>query len=195
MDNLIIFLEVLIILLSIILVLYLNKKNNKTIKRYILIFLGVLIFEFFTQPLWKNLNLGPYAYIYQDVSWVLTLGWSTIVLISFFIIDKKTRLRETKKFFLYVLLSSIIGIIAETIVLKLGIRDYSPEVKALLKGVNIPFTNVPIEALYYIPVFMSLIIGFVRYFELSFSKELKAIDSIPLLIENKKSRKRKKIRK
>ena len=120
----------------------------------------------FTQPLWHNKNLHSWAYLYQDVSWIITLGWATILLLSMQAVDYYYKIKETKKFFLYLLYAGIIGVIAEALVLALGIRSYSPEILAIMTGITVPFTQVPIKALYYMPVFMALIIGFTRYFEM-----------------------------
>jgi hypothetical protein len=56
---------------------------------------------------------------------------------------------------------SVFGFIAEALVLKLGLRTYTPETEAVLSGYT--FLGTPIEALYYIPVFSGLIIGFYKY--------------------------------
>jgi hypothetical protein len=56
---------------------------------------------------------------------------------------------------------SVIGFIAETLVLKLGLRTYAPETLEAMSGYKI--FGTPIEALYYIPVFSALIIGFYKY--------------------------------
>jgi len=181
--------EILVILLSIIILSILQKYDKKSMKRYILIAIGVLIFELFTQPLWNNRGLDFWAYIYHDVSWILTLGWSSIIILSMFIVDKYVRIKETKKFFLYLLISGIFSIFAEALVLYLGIRQYSPEIYAVMSKIYIPILNVPIETLYYIPVFIALIIGFARYFEMSFKKELKVLDN---LTKSDKRRRRKK---
>jgi len=183
--------EISVILFSIILLYLLQKSDKASIKRYILIALGVLIFEFFTQPLWNNQGLDFWAYIYQDVSWILTLGWSSIIILSMFIVDKYFKMKETKKFFLYLLISGIISIFAEALVLYLGIRQYSPEIYATMSKIYIPVLNVPIETLYYIPVFIALVIGFARYFEMSFKKELKFLNPKGLVKLHKKKRRKK----
>lgn len=69
--------------------------------------------------------------------------------------------RESKRFFLYLLLMSVVGFIAEVCVVKMGLRTYSPEVVGALWGPRI--LSVPIEAFYYIPVFSALVIGFYKY--------------------------------
>lgn len=164
--------EIFTLVVSAILVLSLTLVNKKAIQRFGILLFGVLIFEFFTQPLWYNQNLSSWAYIYQDVSWLLTVGWAAILLFAISIIDRFTDMGEARRFFFQLLLSTFLGVIAEGWVLLLGIRAYSPEVLGRLSGIIIPLTNVPIESLYYMPVFMALIISFTRYFEIGF-KEMK----------------------
>tara|TARA_Y100000034_G_scaffold136768_1_gene215591 strand:+ start:25620 stop:26189 length:570 start_codon:yes stop_codon:yes gene_type:complete len=183
--------EISVILISVLLLLVLVKMEKKTLKRYLILVVGFLIFEFFTQPLWHNKNMSNWAYLYQDVSWVLTIGWASILLFSMFITDYYFKLRETKRFFIYLLIAGIIGIIAEAIVISLGIRSYSPDVMVVLSNINIVFTQVPIETLYYMPVFMALIIGFTRYFEMCFNKTTK-IKSKKTHKKTKRGNKRKK---
>jgi len=181
--------EIFTIIVSILAIVLLKKKNKNTLKRYLILIIGVLIFELFTQPLWHN-NLSKWAYLYQDVSWVLTLGWATILLLAMAFVDYSFKLPEKKKFFLYVLCAAIIGLFAEAWVLSLGIRSYSPEVQAVLTGITIPLLNIPIKALYYLPVFMSLIIGFTRYFEWCLDKPIK--EEKKQLTKKPKKRKSKK---
>ena len=70
---------------------------------------------------------------------------------------------------MYSLLITVAVFIAESTVLGLGIRTYSPEVLDTLVGYYIG--NVPIEGLYYIPVFTSLAIAFYKYWSFSIDNE------------------------
>ena len=60
---------------------------------------------------------------------------------------------------------TLIGIAAEEVVLGLGIRAYSEAVRSVLSGMKI--WRAPIETLYYIPVFMTLVVSFARYWEIN----------------------------
>ena len=130
--------------------------------RFLIIFTGVIIFELFTAPMWDNIKLGWWAYIYQDVSWILTLGWTTMILTVVLLIDHYfARLSVTKRFLSYLVALTFLVVLAESAVVNLGIRSYSPEVKDALIGVY--FIGIPIETLYYVPVFMTLVISFYKY--------------------------------
>jgi len=70
------------------------------------------------------------------------------------------------------------------VVLGLGIREYSSAAQRMLSGITLG--NVPIGALYYIPVFMVLVISFVRYWETIGEEKAKPIE------ENKAKKGKKK---
>lgn len=162
---------------AVLLVLLVTHKNYDLLKRFGRIAGGVLIFEIFTQPLWNSYRLGIASYLYVDVSWVLTLGWSLILFFSWVVADrfvygtkKKKKGQEIQSFFLTLLISVIAGLIGEQIVLALGIRSYSPEVQSILTGIALPLTQVPVEAIFYMPVFMTLVLSFAKYWEIVFGK-------------------------
>jgi len=156
--------EIGVILISLTILLFLYKLDKHSLKTYGLIFLGVLLFEYFTQALWLNKNLEPWAYLYLDVSWIITLGWSTIIIASKKIVELYfPTWKAPVKFLSSLVLVTIIGYFAEATVLGLGIREYSSAVLNIASGVKIGL--VPIEALYYIPVFITLVLTFAAYWQ------------------------------
>ena len=81
---------------------FLNKIQTQILVRFGIVAVGVLIFELFTAPMWRNAHLGQWAYLYHDVSWILTIGWSIIFLGVVEVVDKLLpRWREWKRFLLY----------------------------------------------------------------------------------------------
>jgi hypothetical protein len=162
--------EVFLIVGGLVSLFILSKFKDKVWQRYLVMMLGVFIFEFFTAPMWRNYHLGQWAYIYQDVSWILTMGWSTLILATIILVDHfLTWLREWQRFVLYLVSLTILVFIFEAIVIALGIRSYAPEVEAILLGPHL--FNVPIEGLYYIPVFTALVISFYKYWSLALDDE------------------------
>ena len=154
-----------IILLSLVTLFVTFKKYPALFKRFYLIFIGVFLFEFSTQILWFNRNLYFFTYIGPNINWIITLGWTNIFFFSILIVDKFYKGKESLRFLSHLIFITIISIFAEGLVLWLGIREYAPEVHSILSGIQFPLINVPIEVLYYMPVFMALILGFVGYFE------------------------------
>lgn len=172
--------EISIVLLTGVFLLILNKIDNNTMRRFGLAFTAVLLFEYFTQALWINKNLESWAYLYLDISWVLTIGWAGIITVCMQVVEMYfKKANELSRFGYSVLFIGIVGFFAEWIVVGLGIRAYPPAVQEVLSGILLGYGKVPIESLYYIPVFMTLMVGFIRYWEISLDAS-KGKMSIPL---------------
>lgn len=140
----------------------LAKIRDKIWLRFILASVGILIFELFTGPMWHNYHMGNWAYVYQDVSWILTIGWTSLVLLTILITDKLLpNLRDIYRFPIYLGILTAIAFPLEIFVANIGIRGYADETLAVLSGIQL--FNVPIEAIYYIPVFMGLVVSFYKY--------------------------------
>ena len=74
--------------------------------RFFALAFWVFCFEWLTWALWNNAHLGNYAYIHNDVSWVLTLTWSICIFIAKFSYDKSIQYKTLLKEFLIVTLGS-----------------------------------------------------------------------------------------
>ena len=156
--------EAVVILGTIALLWILSRFKRSILLHYAIVAVGVLTFEIFTAPMWNNDKLGVWAYVYKDVSWVLTLGWSSMILGTIFLVDRfLPGLREWQRFVAYLAVLTVLTSIAESVVVAIGIRSYAPEVMAVIAGSMIPGTNISFHLLYYVPVFLSLVIAFYRY--------------------------------
>ena len=130
-----------------------------------LMVLGVLFFELFTAPMWDNAHLGRWAYLYRDVSWILTLAWSVLFLLAVCLVDRLLpRWRALPRFALALAVITAVTLPVETALVAAGIRSYAPEVRNAALGGFIH--GVPVAILYYVPVFASLVLGFYRYWSL-----------------------------
>jgi hypothetical protein len=164
--------ELSVIAITVIFLLLLFKIDKNTLKHFFFAFIAVLLFEYFTQALWFNKSLEPWTYLYLDISWIITIGWAIIIVVGMKLVELYfPTMREKKRFFLYLIFITLAGLVAESVVLKQGIREYSSATLRIMSGVKIG--NVPIEALYYIPVFMTLVISFMKYMEMIFEKKAK----------------------
>jgi len=141
--------------------------------KFVVMAAGVLIFEIFTAPMWHNHRMGAWAYVYYDVSWILTAGWSALILAVILLADRwRPQWREPKQFCAYLAVLLPVVVVLETIVVKLGIRSYSPEV--LQRAHMVRHLDIPCEVLYYVPVFLALVIAFYKYWNF-------LIDETPLV--------------
>ncbi len=159
------FLELFIIAFTIGLYFFMKKRGHKNVlRKLIILFVGVLLFEIMSEPMWLNLGFDSWAYIYKDITWIITLGWVSIFMTSILIVDHAFHhLPEKKRFWLYLLFSEAITVPLEMLLLETGIRKYAPILIDTMTGFTIPFTTVPLEAIYAIPLFTSLIIVFYKY--------------------------------
>ncbi|MEK7595569.1 MAG: hypothetical protein AAB443_03225 [Patescibacteria group bacterium] len=166
-------------LLSLATLFVVYKMVNRFFMRFVITFTGVLLFELFTAPMWTNSHLGKFAYIYLDISWILSLIWTALFLGVTTLVDTLLKKRkEYLRFAVYLIITTAIVFSAESVVLSVGIREYSLEVKEVLSGTS--FMGTPIEALYYVSVFSLLIISFYKYMTLDYDKR-------PIIPSKKKS--------
>ncbi|GET38025.1 hypothetical protein [Microseira wollei] len=149
----------------------LRKVKDKIWLRFLVMSVGVLIFELFTSPMWNNYKMGQWAYVYHDVSWILTIGWTSLILSVVLLVDKfLEHWKEWKKFGVDLGILTALIIPLEMIVVNIGVRSYAPEVLQAISGIFI--LGVPIEVLYYIPVFTGLVIAFYKYWSFVIDDEL-----------------------
>tara|TARA_Y100000034_G_scaffold77860_1_gene93600 strand:+ start:2196 stop:2720 length:525 start_codon:yes stop_codon:yes gene_type:complete len=170
----ILFYELSIIIITIVLWFYMRKKGYSHVTRkFIILFLGVLLFEIISEPMWLNIGFDSWAYIYGDITWVLTLGWVNTFMIAILAVDYFFReASEKKKFFLYLLFISALVIPAEAFMISLGVRGYAEFLlETMRSGVVIPVLYLPIEAIYAVPIFCSLILSFYKYINYLFDKK------------------------
>lgn len=145
--------------------MFMTKKGYKNVSRkFIILLIGALLFEIMSEPMWINSKLSNWAYLYKDISWILTLGWVSIIMVSILLVDYGFRhLPEKKRFWLYLLIVEAITVPLETVLFTVGIRGYAPELLERTSGFLIPFTKMPIEGVIVIPIFISLILTFYKY--------------------------------
>lgn len=157
--------EFTVIAIAIISLLVLRIFDRKVLRNFVIVFVGILLLQYFTQALWLTVGLAKWSYLYQGVNWIITIGRTTMVIISMMVIDLIfPKFSERARFGLYFIPILILGLIAETISVARGTIQYHPELLKAFSGMKI-IGNVPIEALYYIPFFMLLAISFARYWQ------------------------------
>lgn len=154
--------EVAVLVASALGLVVLSRMQTKLWARFGVMAVGVLVFELFTAPMWNNHRMGGWAYLYQDVSWILTIGWSALFLGVVTVVDRLLPAwREWRRFVLYLVILTLIVLPLEIWVVALGIRSYAQEVIDNLIGGFV--AGVPVEFFYYVPVFAGLVIGFYKY--------------------------------
>jgi len=157
--------EILIVVFAVLLWAYMKTKGYRNVTRkFLILFVGVLLFEFMSEPMWNNNGFQSWAYIWQDITWVIALAWVGIFMFTFLIVDYAFRKTpEKKKFWIYLLILEAIVVPLESALVISGVRGYAPILANTFSGYMIPLTVVPIEAVYAVPLFTSLIICFYKY--------------------------------
>jgi len=169
----ILFFEIFVIALTILLYFFMKKAGYKNIERkFIILGIAVLLFEIISEPLWMNIGLHKWTYIYSDVSWIMTLGWILIIMVSFMIVDNSFgHLSGRKKFWYYLFFIQAFTVPIEIFLVHNGIRGYAPELLATTSGYLIPFTSVTLDMIYGVPLFTALIITFYKYVNYIFDQK------------------------
>jgi hypothetical protein len=158
--------ELTVIVIAVIALLILRKFDKKVLRNFVIVFIGILLLQYFTQALWLTVGLAKWSYLYQGVNWIITLGRTTMVIVSMVVVDSLfPKFSEKARFGLYFVPILITGLIGEAISSSRGTIQYHPKLLESFSGITI-FGSVPIEAIYYIPVFMLLAISFARYWQI-----------------------------
>jgi len=168
--NILVF-ELLLIILTVGVYVFMKRLGYKNTERKLIILLiSVILFETMTEPLWSNTGLDSWTYLFRDVSWIISLGWVCIIMISIMIVDyflRKTS--EVRKFFAYLALIVGATTIIESILVTSKIRSYAPELLARTTGINIPVLNLPIEALLVLTIIGAFVISTYKYINYLFN--------------------------
>jgi hypothetical protein len=161
----IVLVELLPLIGAIILYLLMQKMGYKKVwQKFLVMIIGVLLFMIMSEPMYRNPGLDVWAYIYRDVPWTVVLGWADIFFASIIIVDKLWgKYKENAKFWLYLLVVTIITVPIESILLRSGLRSYTPELTSTFSGFMIPLTAAPIEVLLAVPIIGALVISFYKY--------------------------------
>ena len=134
--------------------------------------IAVLCFEILTQPMWINVFPNAWVCLFKDVSWVLTLSWANIILTATLIADQLDRGSERLNFVLTVVSASLFGLVQEALLVAWGVRQYPTVlIQQHFRLGYLPGTQLPVEALYYVPVFLILVVGLARFWSLPGERE------------------------
>ncbi len=135
--------------------------------RFFALAFWVFCFEWLTGALWNNAHLGKYAYIHNDISWILMFTWTILIFLGKFVYDKKIHNKTLLKEFLFVVFwSSILVAIVILLLKDIGVFSYSSATLPLITSSILIYWR-PLEAILYIPVFIFTVYSFYKYWELT----------------------------
>jgi hypothetical protein len=64
---------------------------------------------------------------------------------------------------MYIVVSGTISFLLESWYVANGFREYSPSAVKAFAGINTYFTNLPLEIIFAMPMYMALMIAFIKY--------------------------------
>jgi hypothetical protein len=135
--------------------------------RFFALAFGVFCFEWLTGSMWNIEHLWNYAYIHNDISWVMTLAWSSIIFSIKFLYDGFIKDKNLlKEFSFVVIVWSIISGLIVIILKDSWIFGYSKTMQEIL--IMTPMIlGRPLESILYIPTFIFTVYSFYKYWELA----------------------------
>src|SRR3989338_2391590 len=162
--------ESLVFLVTLIILISLRKSPN-IYRRYALILLGVVLFEYFVHPPWTNKNVQVSNSLFLGIRGVIALAWADIIIVSTAIVESSiARAPEWRKFFSALGLTTIAGLGLEALVVQWIVKNNPAVIQEYLTKTamvgNVP-EYLPLIELLYIGTVMALVLGFVRYWELA----------------------------
>jgi hypothetical protein len=156
--------EIAVIVAAILTYRFLAARIQHVRAHLLLIAAGMFLVEFFTGPMWKNQHLGLWAYVYSDVSWILTVAWTVIISLAIYVVERVLLAKEPwKRYVLFLAIITPVVIVCDGLIRALGIRESSPETAAAAGPDMFPIINVPLAGLYYVPVLMTLVYAFYKH--------------------------------
>jgi len=139
-------------------------------------------YKFFGWKFFALEHLGKYAYIHNDISWIMTLTWAWVIMFSKMIFDsfklkipcilKFTKLKKSSKielvqeFVFVTVFSSILWWLLLIYLKNIWVFSYGKEIQDIANS-WITLFWIPIEAIVYFPVFIFTTFSFYKYWELA----------------------------
>jgi hypothetical protein len=148
-------------------------KKRKWGRAVALAFIGVFLFELVVEPLVDNRGFPEWSYIYRDITIVYTGQRVLVIAIAAVIIERFTiGLAIPLRFAAAVLLISALALPIESWFIAHGYRVFGKSAVMNYSGFTTPITGTPVEIAFAIPCYLSLIVGFIRYWEIVFDNKL-----------------------
>jgi len=143
------------------------ERRTKLWRSLILAAIGVFIFELMVEPVVLNQNFPSWSYIYRDITAVLTGFWILSIWVGITVVDRFfMQWGLIKKFISYALVAGAFMLPVEAYLVLNHYRVYSDSAVHNFTGFVTPYIHLPIEVVGAIPLYLALIIAFIKYWEL-----------------------------
>jgi len=125
------------------------------------------------EPMVTNRGLPAWSYLHRDVSLLLTGLWVLVIAITAAVVARiGPLLPVAMRFLLALAIATAVALPIEYGLVAAGIRVYGPSAVANFSGFTIPVLAAPIEIAFAIPCYLALVIGFIRYWEVTLDNRL-----------------------
>jgi hypothetical protein len=149
------------------------SRQVSVITRLLLVTLAVFMFEVVVEPMATNQNFPSWSYVINDITIIMTGLWVLLVSVATFVIDRLLpRVDFRLRFAGYLALLSVVAMPIEAWFINNGFRVYGPSATADFIGFRTLILGLPIEVAAAIPIYLALVISFVRYWDGSVSRGL-----------------------
>ena len=158
-----------------------SRRKKHVVVYYLIMFLGCFLFDMLTAPMSHYIHLGEWAYIYRGVSWVMIMGFATILFAGVNMIDyvlpmiwSKIKLREWQKYLMSVGLITVVLIFFEqlTVFGFLNVRVMAPETLRDFETMRFFGTNVSGIEIGWTFVLAALLVAFYKYLSFAYEKRV-----------------------
>ena len=151
------------------------------LNRLVLTAVAVLLFEIVVEPMATNQNFPEWSYLYHDITVVMTGLWVVIVTVAMIVVDRlMPKVDWRLRFAAYLVLITLIAAPLEAWFLNNGYRIYGPSATADFIGLRTVILGLPIEVFAAIPMYLGLVVSFVRYWDGSTDRTLGFTARVPV---------------
>jgi hypothetical protein len=126
--------QVLAVVATVVVLYLVSKKKKRVWAYYALMYLGCFLFEFLISPMSHYEHLGQFSYLYRGISWVMIMGWTTIIFTGVNLVDYvfprlfKINFKEWQKYLITVIGLGVFLLLLEQLTVGvLSVRAFSPE--------------------------------------------------------------------
>jgi hypothetical protein len=139
-------------------------------------FVGVFFFEVMIEPMIDNRGFPTWSYVYHDISIVMTGLWLGLIVVTINVVDLLLpRVSAMWRFAVYLAVLCAVATPLEGWFINGGMRVYGPSATANFSGFRTILADLPVEVVAAIPLYLALVICFIRYLERISAPDLKLV--------------------
>ena len=149
------------------------RDRVSPIRRFVLITVAVFMFEIIVEPMATNQHFPAWSYVFHDITIIMTGLWVVIVAVCTYAVDRLLPNVDYRlRFGAYLALIAVIATPIEGWFINNGYRVYGPSATADFIGIRTLVGDLPIEVVAAIPLYLALVISFVRCWDGSIARGL-----------------------